>query len=166
MVSQIYLHCSDILEHPEFQKLKNQEHHYISTVYDHSIRVAQTASKMCDFFRFKPEKARETIRAALLHDFYDFDRKERFLTRKQTYMPRLERMKTCFLIVHPRSAAKHANELFTLNKRQIKAIHSHMFPLAPIPTSTTGWIITASDKYVACKEGVEAFRKKNVFNWN
>jgi len=166
MKKQLELHGLDILTHPEFLKLKDQEHHYTSTVYDHSIRVAEAASRMCRFFHVNHEKSRDTIRAALLHDFYDFDRKERFEHRQSTSMPRIERMKTCFLIVHPRSAAKHADEVFGLSERQIKAIKSHMFPLAPLPTSVDGWIITASDKFVACKEGIEALRKKDIFSWN
>jgi len=157
--------CKDILLHPEFLKLKDKEHHYTSNVYNHSVRVASHCAHLCDKFNVNDEKRKEAVRAALLHDFYDFDRVERRLHRKNTKMPVTRRMKTCFLFHHPQNAALHAHKIFDINERQMNAIRSHMFPLAPLPKSTGAWLIIASDKWVTIKELIEVWRKKDIFNW-
>lgn len=159
------LHCNDILNHPEFLKLKEQSHHYTSDVFTHSKRVADLSARICKILHFNHEMTRETVRAALLHDFYDFDRVERRQTRDSMKLSRKERITGCFLFQHPKSAAEHASSIFEMNNRQLKAIRSHMFPLAPFPTNIDAWIITASDKCIAFKEGLEGMFKKEIFKW-
>lgn len=158
-------HCNDILQHPEFLKLKDKEHHYTSNVYNHSVRVASQCASLCEKFKLNNVKSKDTIRAALLHDFYDFDRVERWKYRKSTKMPVTQRMRTCFLFHHPKNAALHAHRVFDINERQMNAIRSHMFPFAPFPKTTGAWLIIASDKWVTVKELYEVIRKKDIFEW-
>lgn len=49
-------------------------------------------------------------------------------------------------------AARRANRLFGLDERQRSAITSHMFPLAPVPRNSEGWVLTLADKLVASRE--------------
>lgn len=165
MHSFLEIHCKDILQNPEFLKLKEKEHHYTSNVYNHSVRVASQCAKFCEKLKIDSQKTHDTLRAALLHDFYDFDRKKRHLERKAAKMPIIKRMKTCFLFAHPASAAQHAKKIFDINEKQMSAIRSHMFPFSPLPKSGGAWLIIASDKWVTIKELIEVIRKKNIFKW-
>ncbi len=127
----------DILNNPEFNKLKNELHHGI-TRYDHSLRVAKYTYKMCKLFKIK--KIEEVTRAALLHDFY-IDEQFNNETPKER------------LTIHPKLAAENSNKHFGITKLQENIIKSHMFPLkGEIPKHKESWLVTLADKSVATYE--------------
>ena len=63
-----------ITETDEFKNMQNHKHHFDSTVYDHTIKVAY----LCYMHKIKHKKSKvnmnDLIRAALLHDYFLYDR--------------------------------------------------------------------------------------------
>jgi uncharacterized protein len=153
MEEKFYSIAKPILENEEFQKRKNYAHHGNISVYDHSLKVAHVAFKICKFLRIKNEK--NVIVAALLHDFYDKpwqDSKE-----KKPFLKKHG-------FVHAHEALLNAQKHFPnlMNKRIENAIERHMFPLNKIPPKyKEGWIVTISDKIVSMEVLIQpTFLKK------
>lgn len=141
---------SHITNNHDYLSLKDIPRHSYTNTYDHSIRVANLAGKMAEYVHADVDS---TIRAALLHDFC--------LTNyyEENDHP------GWYLFYHPVEAAKNG-ERFDLTEQEKRAILSHMFPMAMVPTSKIGWMLTLSDKIVAVYEktyGMKKIKDKSVY---
>lgn len=105
----------DILNIKEFNKLKNKKHHGI-TRFDHSMRVSYRTYQITKKLKLNYIEA---TRAALLHDFFNDEVKNKNgLIR---------------LIEHPNFALINASKYFNLSKMQVDIIKKHMFPVTLKP---------------------------------
>lgn len=141
---------SHITSHRDYLSLRNIPRHSYTNTYDHSVRVAYLAAKMAEYTNTDVDS---TIKTALLHDFCLTNYNE------ENDHP------GWYLFYHPVEAAENA-EQFGLTKKEKRAILSHMFPMAMIPTSKLGWMITLSDKIIAVYEktyGMKKIKDKSVY---
>lgn len=119
--------------------------HVSSTVYDHSLSVAEYSLKIAEYLNINVDKT-SLIRGALLHDFFLYDwKKEQMSGLKHG-------------ITHPKAALENTKKDYQLNRIEENIILRHMFPLTPIPpTCKEAWIVSAADKYCAAKEAMDAW---------
>lgn len=129
----------DILNHKEFEKTKNINHHGLNR-YDHSVRVSYSAYKVAKFLRLKKE---ETARAGLLHDF--------FLVNNRKISVK-EKLGT--VVNHPKYAAAYSEKFFKLNEVEKDIIKTHMFPISInlVPKYAESWIVNIMDNLVSIYE--------------
>lgn len=128
-----------IIEHPEYQKRKNYEHHDKISVYEHSIAVARMAYDMAQAFHLDAE---DTAIAGVLHDFYETP------LNLQEKRPFFEK----HAFTHGKNAYQNAKKYFPtfLNDKIKDSIEAHMFPITLNPPKyLEGWIITIADKLVS-----------------
>ena len=139
----------DILNHEEFQKTKDINHHGLNR-YDHSLRVSYYSYKLAKLLHIGYE---EVARAGLLHDFFLVNSKD--ITIK-------EKLNT--LVNHPKYAKAYSEKYFDLNNKEKDIIVSHMFPIAPtrLPKYAESWIVNLVDDYVAIREQLYV-RKKQIY---
>ena len=134
----------DIISHPLFTELQTVQHHGgENSLYLHSVATAKCAYQLARKFHMREDRVRAVTRAALLHDFFGYNwqsERHRRYTKHYSGWKRLTH------------AAHRANRIFGLDDRQKAAITSHMFPLAPMPRNSEGWVLTLADKLVASKE--------------
>lgn len=137
--SDFELLVSDILNHKEFLKTKNIAHHGLSR-YEHSIKVAYKAYKVCKFLGLDYEAS---ARAGLLHDFFLVDNKA--ISFK-------EELNT--LWNHPVYAEKYASKFFDLSDKEKDIIATHMFPIGitRVPKYLESWIVSSVDKSISFVE--------------
>ena len=141
----------DILEHNEFQKMRNIEHHGITRL-DHSLKVS--------YYSYKIAKAMhldytETARGGLLHDFY-LDGNERSKGRK-------------FLdtFTHPKKALSTSTNSFNLNEIEKNIIISHMFPIyLSIPKYKESILVNWVDKVIGTYEMSREYKYKFKYQFN
>jgi uncharacterized protein len=136
-----------IIEHKEYQQMKNIKHHDES-VFDHSLKVAFHAYKMAYKRNLDWES---TIRGALLHDFFLY----KF---KKCLSLRIVSDSIKHAISHPIIAFHNASKYFVLNEKEENIIKSHMFPFG-MPKSKEAWIVSYVDKCVAVFEYASNFKK-------
>lgn len=134
----------DIINHEEYQKLKNLKHHHYLTRYEHSLHVAYRS------FRIAIKKnivdLRSVIRGALLHDLYFYDRKVNPVKKH--------------LKVHPNFSLENALKYFELNDIEKDIILSHMWPIGNVkPKYKSSKIVSKSDKVCSVVE-VFGLKKK------
>ncbi len=151
--------AGDILSHPRFQQLRMLAHHGPqNSVYDHSVAVARAAYALSRRMRLSEEETVSVVRAALLHDFFEYDWHSasfrRFLRRYSGF----KRLLHMHGFVHGSIAAERARVCFGLTERECEAIARHMFPLSPMPRTRIAWIVTLCDKTVAAREMTLAVR--------
>lgn len=139
----------DILNHEDFQKTKDINHHGLNR-YDHSLRVSYYSYKIAKKLHIGYE---EVARAGLLHDFFLVNSKD--ITIK-------EKMNT--LVNHPKYAKAYSEKFFDLNDKEKDIIVSHMFPIAPtrIPKYAESWLVDLVDDYVAVREQLHV-RRRQIF---
>lgn len=129
----------EIIKNPDFIKLRTIPRHTYTNTYDHSLRVARLAGLIAEKIGANRESAEKV---GLLHDFCLINYYDGSYTDKEWYLFR-----------HPKDAVKNTKKHgIELTKVEERAIISHMFPLAPMPTSRVGWAITIADKIVAVYE--------------
>ncbi len=156
---ELYEMCKDIIDNPEFQDLKTRVHHHSSNVFCHLIRAAKAALIICKHRGYPEEKTAEIVRAALLHDFCDFDWRLTKQNKKQWTLA--ERIHRQYVYHHGKNAAKNARRVFDINDKQFYAIKSHMFP-AGWPRDSYGWIVQMADKIATYYEcGANPINKYN-----
>jgi uncharacterized protein len=132
--------CMGIIEHPEYKKLKNIDHHD-KDVYSHNLKVAWisylTAIKL-------QLHVQEMVRGALLHDFFLYDWREK--GAKDEFFPHG--------FTHPFVAKKNAERVFgSITPIERDIIIKHMWPLTVIPPSyPESFLVSFIDKLVASKE--------------
>jgi uncharacterized protein len=138
---QNFILIIDGIVHTEsFLMMHTYKHHMKTTMYDHSLKVAYLCYKYTCKHNSNINQY-ELIRAALLHDYFLYDR-----INKTNKINRF-----VHLFKHPQRALKNAiRDYPDLSKYEINAIKRHMFPIVPIPPTTKcGWLICYFDKIAA-----------------
>lgn len=147
----------DILEHPQFVKLKTFHHHgENNSVYAHSLRVAQRTYELARRRSLPEDEIRLVVRAALLHDFFGYNRHGDRFQQCKSVNKQVRKLNRRHLLVHGRIAADRAMRVFGLTAEQYDAIVRHMFPLSAMPRTRMAWMITLADKQVAAGEMLAA----------
>lgn len=132
-----------ILDNPEFKKLEEIKHHGISRL-DHCIRVAYYSYLVTKFLRLNFV---ETAQAALLHDFFTDEVKDKNMIER--------------LIKHPYTALNNAKKYYHLSLMQEDIIKTHMFPVTIIPPKfLESWIVDIVDDFSAIYERIICTRKE------
>ncbi len=124
--------CSDA-----FQATFEQNHHFKTTVGDHTLGVTAEAVKICLRHNVTDEKTLSNVVASCLcHDLSLSGREDKYQNNFET------------LIYHPEHSAQAYMDLTgEEDERVLNAIRSHMFPLKPqLPKYKEGWILTLADK--------------------
>ena len=130
-----------IIAHPSFIKMKDFRHHGNIDCRFHTLRVAEKAYDMAEYFK---ADIVSTVRGALLHDFYLYDWHEG--------CPPFHGFR------HPFYALKEASKIFSLNNIERDCIKKHMFPLTPQPpVYIESWIVSFSDKFHAFRDYIVQF---------
>ena len=131
----------DLLGNSYVRSMSGYNHHGKISTHYHSVYVALTVTKICRVLNIDKDKRAEIIRAALLHDLYLYD----WHTEKHAEN---------HIYYHPKEAVRNIDRLgvMKLTDMQRHMIIRHMFPLAPLPDSLGGWLLTAADKYCATME--------------
>lgn len=133
--SEFHRIVKPLLDNCPFEATKNEKHHGI-TRYEHSMRVA--------YFSYKVTKIlglayKETTEAALLHDFFTNEVKEK------NGIARLRQ--------HPRCAVENAKKYFELSEKQEDIIATHMFPVTFTPPKyLESWIVDLVDDVASIYE--------------
>ncbi len=132
----------DILDHPEFLRLKEFPHHRSSSIYEHACAVSYLSYAICKKLGFD---YRSAARGGLLHDFFLYD-------WRNHDVPDLPREKFHGL-AHPAIALENARKHFEINDIERDCILRHMWPLTLVPPRTReSFIVSCVDKYVASRE--------------
>ena len=132
-----------------FQREKDYIQHGDTTVYEHSLMVAEESLKLARLLHLKIDEE-SLIKGALLHDYFLYD-----WHVKEDYH-RFHGIK------HPIFSRNNAKRDFGLNKKEENMILSHMFPLMPIlPKYKESWILFLADKICATKETVSYIYNNN-----
>ncbi len=139
----------DILDHPEFLRLKDFFHHN-SSIYEHARIVSYLSYRVCKYLGLDYVSA---ARGGLLHDFFLYDWRnhdEPDLPRNKFHGP-----------AHPRIALKNAVKYFSVNEIEKDIIVKHMWPLtfAP-PRYRESFIVTFADKFVSSSEFIDEIKKR------
>lgn len=129
----------DLLKNDVVDTMKQYRHHGDINTHYHSVYVSYTVMKMCN--RTKRVDTRETVRAALLHDFYLYE----------WYTEKHEEKHAWY---HPKEAVRNIEKYFGgLTDVQRDMILKHMWPLILTPPKyLEGWILTAADKKCATED--------------
>ena len=123
--------------------------HGDTSVYAHSISVAETSLRLARKYRIKVNKY-ALVRAALLHDYFLYD--WHVHEKGRAFHP----------TGHPEAARKNAVEDYGVSELEQNIIASHMFPLGHrMPHSKEAWIVTLADKICASRE-IAAPRARKV----
>ncbi|MBQ9870404.1 MAG: HD domain-containing protein [Eubacterium sp.] len=132
---------SDILASEEFKVALAQTHHHRSSVGDHSIHTARAGLSMCNVMRKAGIRIDEKkiVRISLLHDLGILGRDEKYKNNFECGYR------------HPKDSAEVAKKLWRdIDKKSVRAIRSHMWPLSPtMPTSKEAFILCIADKATA-----------------
>lgn len=130
----------DVCENSKFEETKQYIQHGDTSVYEHSINVAY--SSMLWAIRIGcTEHLEELIRGALLHDYFLYDWHESDASHR------------LHGFTHPKKAFQNAEEHFELTDREKNIIVRHMFPLTPVPpTSTEAYLVCMADKMCSVQE--------------
>ena len=137
-----------ILTSDEFKEIKKIEHHGV-TRFDHSLKVSYYSYKLAKFLKLDSD---EVARGGLLHDFFVSDEnrtaKDRFIST----------------FIHPKKAARNANEVFNISDKEQDIIRTHMFPInLAVPRYIESWLVSLVDKTVALAEFTHKFGYKFAY---
>lgn len=137
-LQEIFPYVEDILEYDKYMKIREINHHFESTIFDHSVDVAYASYKIT---RKLGLDYKSTVRGGLLHDFFLYNWRE--------VVPK----EGLHGFVHPMIAYRNASEKFELNKIEKDIILKHMFPLTiKPPLFLESVIVSAMDKICATSE--------------
>lgn len=125
-------------------------HGGLNTVESHCVRTAWCAYRLCRLFRVTREHEASAVQAALLHDLFGYNWRERPGSGKWLF----SKARLSHAVGHgPEAVQFLKTQDVRLNGRQEDAIRKHMFPTYPVPPSfCEGWVLTAADKATAVKE--------------
>ena len=132
----------EIINNEDYLKLRNIKRHGYTDTFAHSLRVAAVSECIADKFGMDTDSV---IKTALLHDFCLVD-----------YHQKSDESREVYILLHPKEAVENSRR-FDLSDTELRAIRSHMFPIAPVPTSSLAWVLTLADKAVAAYEGCYGF---------
>lgn len=139
--------AAEIINHPDYQEMKELIAHGRITVYQHSLDVA----RLC--FRYNSRMhlgidEKELTEGALLHDFYLYDWHDASIRVPLFKMHGY---------THPSTACNNAKDRFNVDERVQNVIKSHMWPLTlrSLPSNKAAWLVCLCDKIVATREVFE-----------
>ncbi len=134
---------SDIVNHEIVLSMKNINHHYNTSCFEHSYAVSYISYLIAKKLNLD---FKSIARAGLLHDLFLYDWKK----------PQPE-YKGLHAFNHPQIACDNANKYFKLSKKEQNIIKEHMWPVTTkLPSSFESLIVTFVDKYSALQEFSEA----------
>lgn len=137
----------NLTENDTVQQMKNFRQHYETTCFDHCYCVSYYCYLICKKYHLDYISA---TRAAMLHDLFLYDWRERQPDRKGLHA-----------FTHGKTAYENASKLFTLNEKEKDMIIKHMWPVTiAFPKSIEGFILTFVDKYCAMSETFEICKNK------
>ena len=129
-------------------RLLDEKHclqHGKTSVYEHSLQVAQMSLRLANHMHMKVDRER-LIRGALLHDYFLYDWHDRHNGHPLHGFS------------HPQTAYENAARDFDLSDLEKDIITHHMFPLTPHPpVSKEAWLVCMADKLCACAETIQRF---------
>ena len=136
---------SEILNSEEMRHAYRQKHHTLSTVGEHTLRVALTSLAICYALRRLHIKTDipAVVKASLCHDLGILGRYEKFSGNRECYRQ------------HPIDSVVIARVLANdLSDKSADIIERHMWPAAHSkrPNSLEGVIVSTADKYAAIKD--------------
>ena len=144
---------SEILNSEEMRHAYRQKHHTLSTVGEHTLRVALTSLAIC--YMLSRLHIRTDIRAvvtgSLCHDLGILGRAEKFDSRKQCSRQ------------HPLESVAVASRLIgELPAKTTDIISRHMWPAgrSKPPNSLEAAIVSTADKIAAVEDFVEGYEEK------
>ena len=141
----------DVLNDPEFKKLKSFEHHGVSR-YNHSLKVSYQAYK---YAKKRNMDYRAVAIGGLLHDFFESPLNP---TAKEKFISTFK---------HSELALKNASSRYSINEKESDIIISHMFPFCShIPTYKESWIVMLFDKKAGFCEWGRKFSYKFSYATN
>lgn len=148
----------DILTNEKFIQMKDYKQHVYSLYY-HSLGVSYRAYKICKFLRVNKTNTKRTVRGALLHDFYLYD----WRNCKNWHIIHWLKSHAC---MHPKIAAKNANEIFGIDKIEKDIIIKHMWPVTlKFPRYKETLIVNIADKTETIIEYFQHFKDKSITNF-
>ena len=144
---------SKILNSEEMKRAFAQKHHTLSTVGDHTMRVAKTSLAICHALRKLHIKTDipAVVTGSLCHDLGILGRNEKFRSSKECSRQ------------HPVDSVEIAEKLTgELPEKTADIITRHMWPVgkAKMPNSLEGAIVSAADKIAAIEDFVEGYGEK------
>ncbi len=132
--------CSEIIQNPEFLKLKDIKHHD-KDIYSHNLKVAWISYLTAKKFKLH---VNEMVRGALLHDFFLYDWRKK--GRGDEFLPHG--------FTHPFVSLKNSERVFGhLTSIERDIIIKHMWPLTIVPPKyPESFFVSFIDKMIASKE--------------
>ena len=138
----------EITQSELFKREKQYLQHGNTSVYEHSLFVAETCIAFVNKFNINVNK-KSLIKGALLHDYFLYDWHDSDPSHK------------LHGIRHPKFSRDNAKRDFGLNKIEENMILAHMFPLGiVIPKYKESIILCLIDKYCAAYETLEPILNK------
>ena len=139
----------DIINHPEYEKLKDYHHHQ-NSIYHHNVKVAWLSYIVGKKLNLR---LNELVRGALFHDFFLYNwRKEKPENGK------------LHAFAHPKEALSNSKTHFApITPIEKDIILKHMWPLTIVPPKyIESFVVCIVDKLVATKEfSVEVMNGKS-----
>lgn len=136
-----------LIENETVLQMKNFRQHYETTCFDHCLTAAYYCYCICKKHHLDYKSA---TRAAMLHDLFLYDWRERQPDRKGLHA-----------FTHGKTACENACKLFNLNDKEKDIIIKHMWPVTiAFPKSFEGFVLTFVDKYCAMSESFEILKSK------
>ena len=147
------LYGSRILDSEEMRHAFRQKHHTLSTVGEHSLRVARTSLAICYALRRLniATDLPSVVTGSLCHDLGILGRDEKFVSMKECSRQ------------HPVDSVELANKLVgELPEKTEDIISHHMWPVGGSrpPHSLEAAIVSAADKIAAVEDFVEGYGEK------
>lgn len=136
-----------VITNKTVQQMKNFRQHYETTCFEHCYMAAYYCYLICKKFHLDYKSA---TRAAMLHDLFLYDWRERQPDRKGFHA-----------FTHGKKACENACTLFDLNEKEKDIITKHMWPVTlSFPKSLEGFVLTFVDKYCAISESFEILKSR------
>ena len=136
-----------LIENETVLQMKNFRQHYETTCFDHCLTAAYYCYCICKKYHLDYKSA---TRAAMLHDLFLYDWRERQPDRKGLHA-----------FTHGKTACENACKLFNLNDKEKDIIIKHMWPVTiAFPKSFEGFVLTFVDKYCAMSESFKILKSR------
>lgn len=150
---QIEESAPEILQSPNFHRMKQYIQHGNMTVNDHVLSVARCSIAL-DCMLHAHSSRKELIRGALLHDYFLYD----------WHKPDAVHPHRLHGFYHPGTALRNAMKEYDLTERERDIIKKHMWPLTVVPPMCReAWIVTAADKWCSLLETLHMHRGHGAY---